>query len=172
MWAIVSNLPWPIIGTIFLVAVAAILWILRQIRSWAIRPNVSVPGAEPILARAAGLIEQKYIPDSYIQGRIINLLDMIPPGGVPIISNRTVEDCEIRGPTMIAPLQRATMDKCNFDGDIESIFIEVADKRNIVGAVGLKDCVFRRCRFVQIGIIGTRETVKKAKEGFITPSTT
>lgn len=166
VWAIVSRLPGPVIALLFLLAVGAVLWILGQIRSRVSVPRVLGQDNERVLGPVAGLSDSRYLPDSYIRGRIINLLDMIAPGGIPIISNRTIEDCEIRGPAFMAPVEHVTMADCGFDGDIESIFIEVAEKRQVIGAVGVKDCVFRRCRFTQIGIVGTREIVAKAKAGF------
>jgi len=167
VWAIVSRLSGPIIGVVFLGAVAAILLILGQIRSWISRPNTSKPAPEPGVARTPEMAEQKYIPDSYIRGRLINLLDLLPPGGAPIISNRTIEDCEIRGPAMIVILGPVTISGANFDGDINSLFVDVPPNRQIVGAIGLRDCVFRRCRFTAIGIIGTKEEIDNAKKGFI-----
>jgi hypothetical protein len=160
VWAIIQKLPGPIIAVVFLLAASAILWILGQLRSRTPKPAASTMTSVPG--------EQKYLPDSYIRGRIINLLDMIPPGATPIISDRTIEDCEIRGPSIIAPLQGVTMNECGFDGDPDSVFIEVPEGR-IVGAVGLKDCVFRRCQFKQIGIIGASTVIRKIREGFIPP---
>ena len=116
------------------------------------------------------IVRGGFIPESYLRGRSVYLLDLIPPGAQPIISDRIFEDCEVRGPAMIALLNVNTITDSLFDGDIDSLFVEVADKRIIVGAIGLQSCVFRRCRFTQIGIIGTREQIEKAKQGF-NPST-
>ena len=110
-------------------------------------------------------VSHQFIPDNYISGRIIHLMDLLAPGAKPIISNRTVEDCEVRGPAMVV-LMRTALDKNTWDGDLESLFVEVADERTIFGAIGLQGCVFRRCRFVAIGIIGTKEKIEEAKQGF------
>ena len=111
-------------------------------------------------------VSHQFIPDNYISGRIIHLLDLLAPGAKPIISNRTVEDCEVRGPAMVV-FMRTTLDNNSWAGDdLESLFVEVADERKIVGAIGLQGCVFRRCRFIAIGIIGTKEQIEEAKKGF------
>jgi hypothetical protein len=115
------------------------------------------------------ILSHDYIADTYIRGQLIYLMNLLAPGAKPIISDRTIEDCEIRGPAMIALLGRVTIKNSTFNGDAESLFVEVADKRLIFGAIGLRDCVFRRCRFAEIGIIGTREQIDRAKQGF-TPS--
>jgi hypothetical protein len=111
-------------------------------------------------------VSHQFIPDNYIRGRIIHLIDLVAPGVKPIISNRTIEDCEIRGPAMIALLGGVTLADNDFDGDIDSLFVEVAKERIIFGAFGLRNCVFRRCRFVAIGIICTKEQIQEAKQGF------
>ena len=67
---------------------------------------------------------------------------------------------------MVAALGRVSITEGSFDGDRDSLFVEVKDKRLIFGAIGLRDCVFRRCRFTQIGILGTKEQIKKFKQGF------
>ena len=123
------------------------------------------PNSEDLASR-----KHEYVPDTYIRGRITYLIDLLVPGAQPIISGRTIEDCEIRGPAMIALLGGTTITSGTFDGDIGSLFVEVVDKRYILGAIGLQDCVFRRCRFVAIGIIGTREQFEMLKQAF-TPST-
>ena len=112
------------------------------------------------------ILSHEYITDAYIRGRLIYLMDLLAPGAKPVISDRTIEDCEIRGPAMVAFLQGGMISEGIFDGDIESLFVEVPDKKVFLGAIGLKKCVFRRCRFTQIGIIGTREQIEKAKQGF------
>lgn len=103
----------------------------------------------------------QYIPDSYIKDRTIYLMDLVAPGSsVPIIKNRTIENCEIRGPAMIAFASSiTTIDGGSFDGNIDSLFIEVPLDRSVSGAIGLESCVLRNCHYVQIGIIGTKEHI-------------
>jgi len=44
----------------------------------------------------------------------------------------------------------------------------VPENRMILGAIGLENCVIRKCRFLALGIIGTREQIERAKRGFKT----
>jgi hypothetical protein len=115
-------------------------------------------------------LPHQYISDSYIKGKLIYLMDLLSPGARPIISNRTIEDCEIRGPAMVILLDGVTIAESGFEGDVDSLFVEVPEKRIIFGAIGLRNCVFRRCRFIAIGIIGTREQIEQAKKGFNQPT--
>lgn len=63
-------------------------------------------------------------------------------------------------------LMGTTLADNTWEGDIESLFIEVADERTIIGAVGLRGCVFRNCHFTKVGIIGTKTQIEEAKRGF------
>ena len=152
----------PLIGLVF---VAIVIWQVRTTNKATqdSKDSPLVPKTEPTIV---ALPPHQYISDSYIKGRLIYLMDLIAPGAKPIISNRTLEDCEIRGPVMIALLGGVTIGDSGFDGDINSLFVEVSENRHILGAIGLRNCVFRRCRFTQIGIIGTQEQIKQAKQGF------
>jgi hypothetical protein len=166
VWGGSSTLSGPIILVITLVAFVTTLAILRLILSLVDRQSkkksidtgpISHTQSQP----------HEYISDTYIKGRLIYLMDLLAPGSKPIISNRTIEDCEIRGPAMAVALGRVSITEAGFDGDKNSLFVEIADARSIVGAIGLQDCVFRRCRFKQIGILGTKEQIKIFMQGMI-----
>ncbi len=157
---------WLIIG-LALFFVTVILMLVQFSRRM---PKASTKGTTNTdLIKTEGDIQRQphqYIPETYIKGRIVYLMDLLPPGAEPIVLGRTIEDCEIRGPAMIALLGAVTITHSGFDGDLESLFIEIAENRMIFGAIALKDCVFRRCHFVGIGILGTKEQIQEAKQGF------
>jgi len=115
-------------------------------------------------------LSHQYISDSYIKGKVIYLMDLLSPGARPIVSNRIIEDCEIRGPAMVITLDGTVIANSSFEGDANSLFVEVPEKRIVFGAIGLQNCVMRRCRFIAIGIIGTREQIEQAKKGFNQPT--
>jgi hypothetical protein len=164
IWSSLRQLSAPIVFVIGLAAFALILFIFKTIRDiLSKKPKEHKANTE---LPTSALPSHAYITDTYIRGRVIYLMDLLAPGAKPIISNRTIEDCEIRGPAMITLLGGVTLADNNFDGDINSLFIEVAEKRIIIGAIGLQGCVFRGCRFIAIGIIGTREQIEQAKKGF------
>jgi len=75
--------------------------------------------------------------------------------GEAVISGKTFTDCVIQGPALVAILKGTTVDGCNMGAasDAKSmLFAPQGDK--LVGAIGLQDCRFVRCRFVQIGYTG------------------
>lgn len=75
--------------------------------------------------------------------------------GQTTIDGRTFTDCLIEGPAVMA-----VMDGCEFEGcnmgvaaNPRSLLLKpLGDK--IAGAIGLSNCRFVRCRFVQIGFTG------------------
>lgn len=82
-----------------------------------------------------------------------------------IVTRRTFEDSIVEGPAVIAPLEGVTFSNCIFEGDADSMFIEVETDRTLIGCVGLVEVTFERCRFRNIGIIGppaAREMFLKA----------
>lgn len=109
---------------------------------------------------------REYIPDTYIKDRIIYLVDLIPPGSAnPIIEKKIIENCEVRGPAMILAVGAVTLDSPSID-NLESFFVE-SSNRTISGVIGLQECTFRRCHFVQIGVIGTKEKIEIMKQAFM-----
>lgn len=81
-----------------------------------------------------------------------------------IIRGRTFEDCHIYGPACIAPLGTTFITGNSFDAPPDAVFIGV-EQDNISGAIGVEDCVFRRCTFKRIGIIGPSDYIEEIKKG-------
>jgi hypothetical protein len=86
-----------------------------------------------------------------------------------LVENRNFENALILGPAVLAPLERVTIAECNFDGTPEALFLEVAEGRSLVGVVGLKNVVFRRCAFRNVALIGTPQAVQEFQRGFNVP---
>lgn len=93
---------------------------------------------------------------------IVRLVDRV--GVNSIIEGQEFHDALIVGPAVIALLDRVTMINCGFDGDEDSLFIEVAPDRGVLGVVGIVNTRFERCRFQNIGIVGPPEAVALMKE--------
>lgn len=76
--------------------------------------------------------------------------------GQAVIKNKTFTDCVIQGPALIAVLQGTTFDSCNMGAasDARSMLFSPRGS-TLVGAIGLEDCKFVRCRFIQIGYTGS-----------------
>lgn len=82
------------------------------------------------------------------------------------IENQTFENALIVGPAVLAPILNTTIADCTFDGDPDSIFIEVAENRRVTGIIGLVNTTFRKCEFRNIAIMGTRKAIAEFRKGF------
>lgn len=74
-----------------------------------------------------------------------------------MITHRTFEDAEIRGPAVLALLGGVSLIGCGFDGSFDSIIITVPDGSTKVGVIGLQQVAFHRCRFRNVALIGTED---------------
>ena len=76
--------------------------------------------------------------------------------GEAVIQGKTFTDCLIQGPALVAVLKDVTFENCNMGAasDPRSMLFTSQGPR-LVGAIGLQDCRFVRCRFVQIGYTGS-----------------
>jgi len=93
--------------------------------------------------------------ERHISHRSFRIVDIL--GEDTFITGKTFEDCTIYGPAVLVPIDRTTMDQIALDGPLDAIFWEVPeDRMMIIGAVGLIDCTFRRCKFHGLGIGGKR----------------
>lgn len=75
--------------------------------------------------------------------------------GQTTIDGRTFTDCLIEGPAVMAVMDGCEFEGCNLgvSANPRSLLLKpLGDK--IAGAIGLSNCRFVRCRFVQVGFTG------------------
>ncbi|MBI2261365.1 MAG: hypothetical protein HYU62_06840 [Caulobacterales bacterium] len=76
--------------------------------------------------------------------------------GEAVIKGKTFTDCVIQGPAVIAVLSGTTFEGCNMGAASDAASLLFAPRGpRLVGAIGLQECRFVRCRFVQIGYTGS-----------------
>ena len=98
-----------------------------------------------------------------MNGHTFKLLDIAP---LSCIEGRTIEDCTIIGPTMILMGGATIIQSCGFDAPPDILVVETGpNPRGLVGAILVKDTVFRRCHFRGIGFVGPDGTLEKIKKG-------
>jgi hypothetical protein len=101
----------------------------------------------------ADLSLPKELSFTHVQGHTFRLTDIVYGG---VINSRTFEDCVIHGPAVVTMLGDGMVVQCTFTSIPDKFIIEVTGNPPIAdGVIMLKDCIFRRCRFVGIGFIGT-----------------
>ncbi|WP_332659800.1 hypothetical protein [Brevundimonas sp.] len=82
--------------------------------------------------------------------------------GEPAVRGKTFTDCVIQGPALVAVLDGVTFDACNMGAatDPRSMLFAPQGPR-LVGVIGLQDCRFVRCRFVQIAYTGSPDFLEE-----------
>jgi hypothetical protein len=94
----------------------------------------------------------------------VEVVRLVDEAGVDsVIRDRIFEDALIVGPAVIALLDRVTMANSSFEGDPDSLFIEIQPERGVIGVIGLVNTTFNRCRFQNIGIIGIPEAIAQMR---------
>ena len=101
-------------------------------------------------------------------GRLVGLGDLdhetfnpseLCPGDRPsngLVTYRTFTDCDIVGPCVIAPFGGTRFERCSFGGVPDNIY-EIEGPRRLVGVVGFFQCTFVKCRFEDVGLMGSKE---------------
>ncbi len=85
-----------------------------------------------------------------------------------VIRDKVFESCTVYGPAILAPVGSAgLLLECHIVGTPEQVFWPVdAQRKEVVGAIGLEGCYFRRCRLIRIGFVGSQEQlIAKGKPG-------
>jgi hypothetical protein len=83
------------------------------------------------------------------------------------ISERTFEDCLIVGPCATVSTGRgAVYLECGFGVpfDVDSLFFVVDKDRRVVGAIGLDHCLFRKCEFQNVALVGNKDWIQFMKQ--------
>jgi hypothetical protein len=93
--------------------------------------------------------------------RLVDLAD-----AQSIIEDQKHEEKLILGPAIMVPLQDVAIEECKFDGDPESLFIELPENRYVIGVIGVRATTFRLCQFRNVGIGGTSQAIAQFKKGF------
>lgn len=78
--------------------------------------------------------------------------------GQTSIADKTFTECLIEGPAVMAVMNGTSFDSCNMGvaKDPRTLLLEPRGEL-IAGAVGVSNCRFVRCRFVQVGFTGSSE---------------
>jgi hypothetical protein len=98
---------------------------------------------------------------------VVRLADRV--GVNSLIENQEFVDALLVGPAVIAPLEGVEINECTFDGDAESLFIEVPEGKRVVGVIGLRNVKFRRCEFRNVAVAGTPLSIDRFRQGFNQP---
>jgi hypothetical protein len=77
-----------------------------------------------------------------------------------VVTNHRFENCVIIGPAVVAPLESTSFVNSGFEAPPDAILWELPPGRTLViGAIGLVNCEFDRCKFTRIGLAGPKEFI-------------
>jgi hypothetical protein len=86
-----------------------------------------------------------------------------------VIDGLTIENCEIHGPAVVALLGNTRVTGCEWSGDADGIIWPAHGRDQVVGAIGLKDCVITDSRFFRVGVLVPDDQMASARAGFGLP---
>lgn len=87
--------------------------------------------------------------------------------GEMAIKDKTFTDCVIEGPAVMAVMNGTTFDNCAMGttSDARTLLYRPVSKDKMAGVVGVSNCRFLRCRFVQVGFTGSDELLAELEAG-------
>ena len=84
-------------------------------------------------------------------------------GGPSTLEGRTFEDCVIEGPGLMLVLDGAHFDGVDFGpagGDMRGMLFRSLNGTMAIGAIPVKNCIFRNCRFHNLGFTGNEDLLQ------------
>lgn len=103
-------------------------------------------------------------PGSYLRNEKILICELA--SDKPVVKDKTFEDCELIGPAMIFLTGSTFMVNSSFEGSFEKTVLILREKRWLMGVVAFEDCIFKRCKFLKVGIIASPGQEEKYRKGF------
>ncbi|WP_426027028.1 hypothetical protein [Brevundimonas sp. TWP2-3-4b2] len=87
--------------------------------------------------------------------------------GQMAIDGKTFTDCVIEGPALMAVMNGTTFDNCAMGTttDVKNLLYRPLSTTKLAGVVGMANCRFLRCRFVQVGFTGSDDLLEQLQSG-------
>lgn len=87
--------------------------------------------------------------------------------GEMTIKDKTFTDCVIEGPAVMAVMNGTFFDNCAMGTttDVKSLLYRPVSDVKMSGVVGVSNCRFVRCRFVQVGFTGSDQLLDEMASG-------
>lgn len=87
--------------------------------------------------------------------------------GQMTIDGKTFTDCVIEGPAVMAVMSGTTFDNCAMGAttDIRNLLYRPLSTSKLAGVIGMGNCRFLRCRFVQVGFTGADSLLEELQGG-------
>ena len=91
----------------------------------------------------------------------------IQSGAGAVIEGRTFSDCLIEGPAVMAVMTGTVFENCAMGTttDVRNLLYRPVGQTRMAGVVGMANCRFVRCRFVQVGFTGSDQLIDELTAG-------
>lgn len=88
--------------------------------------------------------------------------------GQTIIDGKTFTECLIEGPAVIGVMGGTFFDSCNLGvADNPRTLLLKPLNSTVAGAIGMTNCRFVRCRFVQVGFTGADDLLQQLEDDML-----
>ena len=87
--------------------------------------------------------------------------------GQMFIDGKTFTDCVIEGPAVMAVMNGTVFESCamGVTTDMKHLLYRPLSQTKLAGVVGMSNCRFVRCRFVQVGFTGADGMLEELETG-------
>lgn len=87
--------------------------------------------------------------------------------GQMFIDGKTFTDCVIEGPAVMAVMNGTSFDNCAMGTttDVRNLLYRPLSTTKLAGVIGVSNCRFLRCRFVQVGFTGSDDLLEQLQGG-------
>lgn len=87
--------------------------------------------------------------------------------GEMVIDGKTFTECLIEGPAVMAVMNGTSFDGCSMGTttDVRNLLYRPVSTTKLSGVVGMANCRFVRCRFVQVGFTGSESLIEDLQGG-------
>lgn len=87
--------------------------------------------------------------------------------GQMAIDGKTFTDCVIEGPAVVAVMTGTMFDNCAMGttSDVRNLLYRPLSTTKLAGVIGMSNCRFVRCRFVQVGFTGSDDLLEQLQGG-------
>jgi len=104
-----------------------------------------------------------FLSDDAHDGEVIRIAELAGDEG--IIEGLEFTDCVIKGPAVLVLQGRSSLSKNDFEGEIDAILWEIPQRRrNVIGAILVKDSTFEGCTFMKVGVAGSPSFIRKMRK--------
>lgn len=87
--------------------------------------------------------------------------------GQMFIEGKTFTECVIEGPAVMAVMNGTVFDSCAMGttSDVRNLLYRPLSTTKLAGVIGVGNCRFERCQFVQVGFTGSDELLEQLRGG-------